>query len=278
MSISIDLEGRVILLCGVALGGIGGATARCIAAAGATVVAVDQTQAIIDETIADVERLGGRCHGIVADLMDPAQTDPIVGDVVQRFKRLDGVANVAGGTKAHEWMPLEETPTGQFRDTLNLNLEYVFRICRDAAVSMIKRQAPGALVNVGSVSAISSAPFHGPYGAAKSGITALTRTMAFEWGRYGIRANTVSPGAVATERVMSRRLAASSSGLSDVAPGGGSEIVFTSVDELANTIVFLLSDLASGISGQTLVVDSAMSTKFCAGSRPFAHSKIPYQA
>jgi NAD(P)-dependent dehydrogenase (short-subunit alcohol dehydrogenase family) len=268
MSISIDLDGQVILVCGVARGGIGGATARRIAAAGATVVGVDLSQAILDQTRADVESAGGKCHGIVADLMDPAQSDPIVETVVQRFGRLDGVANVAGGTREQEWMPLEDTPTQQFRETVNLNLEYVFRICRDAARSMIRRATPGALVNVGSISALTSAPFHGPYGAAKSGIAALTRTMAFEWGRYGIRANTVAPGAVPTERVMSR-----ASAVADKPPGGtaggSSEVVFTTVDELANAIVFLLSDLASGISGQTLVVDSAMSTKYCAGARPF---------
>src|SRR5580692_5566426 len=98
MSIPIDLGGRVILVCGVARGGIGGATARRIAAAGATVVAVDLTQAIIDATITDIEAAGGRCHGIVADLRDPAQSDPIVETVLRRFKRLDGVVNVAGGT------------------------------------------------------------------------------------------------------------------------------------------------------------------------------------
>lgn len=266
MAITIDLEGRVILVCGVARGGIGGATARRIAAAGATVVAVDHSQAIVDATIADIEAAGGLCHGIIADLMDIAQSDPIVETVVRRFGRLDGVANVAGGTREHEWMPLEETPTSLFRETFNLNLEYVFRICRDAAASMIKRQAPGSLVNVGSISALTSAPFHGPYGAAKSGIAALTRTMAFEWGRYGIRANTVSPGAVPTERVMSRVSTAAAGGKA----GGSGDVVFTTVDELANAIVFLLSDLASGISGQNLVVDSAMSTKYCAGARPFS--------
>jgi NAD(P)-dependent dehydrogenase (short-subunit alcohol dehydrogenase family) len=269
MSIKIDLDGQVILVCGVARGGIGGATARRIAAAGATVVGVDHTQALLDATIADIEAAGGKCQGIVANLMDPAQSDPIIETVVRRFGRLDGVANVAGGTREDEWLPLEETPLQSFRDTLNLNLEYVFRICRDAAKSMIKREASGALVNVGSISALTSAPFHGPYGAAKSGIAALTRTMAFEWGRYGIRANTVAPGAVATERVMSRTGAAAGKPPAGGTTSGSSEVVFTTVDELANAIVFLLSDLASGISGQTLVVDSAMSTKYCAGARPF---------
>jgi len=265
MPVAIDLKGRTILVCGVSRGGIGGATARQIAAAGATVIAVDYTQDIVDETVADIKKADGTCHGMVVDLMDPAKSDPLVGELLQRFGSLDGVANVAGGD-LDKWLPLEETPTSVFREVLNLNLEYVFRICRDAAASMIKRNVPGSLVNVGSVSALTSAPFHGPYGAGKAGIAALTRTMAYEWGRYGIRANTVSPGAVMTERNRNR------SNIRPDAEGNTvrSDIVWTSVDELAQVILFLLSDLASGVSGQTIVVDSALSTKFCCGStRPF---------
>jgi NAD(P)-dependent dehydrogenase (short-subunit alcohol dehydrogenase family) len=272
MAIQIDLQGRVILVCGGARGGISGATVRRVAAAGATVVAVDQTQEILDLTIADVEAAGGRCHGIVANLMDPAETDPLIESIWTRFGRLDGLANVAGGTRPEEWMPMEETPLDSFRHTLNINLEYIFRICRDAAQAMIKRDTPGAIVNVGSVSSIAAAPYHGPYGAAKAGIAALTRTMAFEWGRYGIRANTVQPGAVATERVMNRT-ATAHSGAALAGSAGPSQIVWTTPEELANAIVFLLSDLASGISGQTFSVDSALSTKFCAGSRPFEINK-----
>jgi NAD(P)-dependent dehydrogenase (short-subunit alcohol dehydrogenase family) len=93
--------------------------------------------------------------------------------------------------------------------------------------------------------------------------------MAFEWGRYGIRANTVQPGAVMSQRLLSRVNTAAAGGRA----GGSSDIVVTTIDELANTIVFLLSDLASGISGQTISVDSALSTKFCGGARPFEINK-----
>jgi NAD(P)-dependent dehydrogenase (short-subunit alcohol dehydrogenase family) len=262
MSISIDLSGRVILVCGANRGGISGATARLAAAAGATVAAVDIVQDYLDQTIADITAAGGRCHGICADLTEPAQADRIVPAVVELFGRLDGVANVAGGTRDDEWMPLEQTPTDSFRQTVNLNLEYVFRICRDAAADMIRRDAAGSMVNVASVSALTSAPFHGPYGAAKSGMVALTRTMAFEWAKYGIRANTVAPGAVLTDRVRARQSEAENQ-----AAVAASDVVLTAPQELAQAIVFLLSDLASGVSGQNLVVDSGLSTKFCAGMR-----------
>jgi NAD(P)-dependent dehydrogenase (short-subunit alcohol dehydrogenase family) len=260
MSIAIDLSGRVTLVCGSNRGGISGATVRNVAAAGATVVAVDIVQEYLDQTIADVEAAGGRCHGICCDLTDPAQAERVVPTVIERFGRLDGVANVAGGTRDDEWTPLEATSTESFRQTLNLNLEYVFRISRDAAAAMIKLDAPGSIVSVASVSALTSAPLHGPYGAGKSGIIALTRTMAFEWAKYGIRANSVSPGAVMTARVTARMTEAER----DAALKTG-DILPTTPDELAKAIVFLLSDLASGVSGQNLVVCSGLSTRFCAG-------------
>lgn len=256
--IPIDLEGRVILICGASRGGISGATARRLAEAGATVFAVDKAQDILDATIADIESAGGKCHGFVTDLMDPAGTDPIVREVIAKCGRLDGVANVAGGTREEEWMCLEDTPTQMFRETLYLNLEYVFRVCRDVASWWIDNGQGGSLVNVGSVSGLTSAPFHGPYGAAKSGIFALTRTMSIEWKPYGIRANTVSPGAVATERVMSR--------MNNPDPPPELLADFTTPDQLANAITFLLCDLASGISGQNLVVDSSLSARHCSNS------------
>lgn len=256
MSVSIDLGGRVILVCGVGRGGIGGATALQIAEAGATVVCVDKEQAIVDATLNDVRAAGGSCGGIVLDLTDPAQTDPLIAAVVARHGRLDGVVNIAGGTRADEWGPLEKTSLESYRQSLNLNLEYVFRVCRDAAAWMIANKSGGAIVNVGSIAMLGSAPLHGPYGAAKSGVAALTRTMAHEWWQFGIRANTVSPGAVSTERVMSRL---------DPGEVRASGVIFTAPEALASGILFMLSDLAAGVSGQNLVIDSSLSAKFIGG-------------
>lgn len=259
MALSVDLGGRTILVCGVSKGGIGGATCRQLAKAGATIVALDKEQALIDETIAEVEALGGTAHSIVADLYDVAQCERVIASVLERFGEIDGIANVAGGTRADEWMPLDETTTDSFNKSIQLNFAWLFFVCRDAAKRWIDTGRPGAIVNVSSVSSLTSAPWHGPYGAAKSAITALTRTMANEWHEFGIRANTVLPGAVLTERVKSR--------MTPDNVVAGSEPNFAMPEELANAIAFLLSDLASGISGQALTVDRSLSTKFCAGAR-----------
>ncbi len=256
--LAIDLTGKVILICGAGRGGISGATARAAARAGATIVALDREQSLLDDVREDVEALGGKITTMLVDLSDQAQAEAVVARVIAEHGRIDGVANVAGGTREEEWIPLDETPTASFRQTLAINLDYVFMICRDAARAMIAAGTGGSLVNVGSISAIAAAPWHGPYGAGKSAIAALTRTMANEWHEFGIRANTVAPGAVATSRVLERRRAANVI---------GGEANFTQPEELANMIVFLLSDLAAGVSGQTITVDRSLSTKFCAGAR-----------
>jgi NAD(P)-dependent dehydrogenase (short-subunit alcohol dehydrogenase family) len=204
MGLAIDLDGKTILVCGVSKGGIGGATCRQLARAGARIVALDKEQALIDETLADIESLGGTAHSLVADLYDVPQCEAVIPNVLDRFGEIDGIANIAGGTRADEWMPLDQTTRESFEKSVQLNFAWLFFVCRDAAKRWIDIGRGGAIVNVSSISSLTSAPWHGPYGAAKSAITALTRTMANEWHEFSIRANTVLPGAVLTDRVKSR--------------------------------------------------------------------------
>jgi NAD(P)-dependent dehydrogenase (short-subunit alcohol dehydrogenase family) len=160
-------------------------------------------------------------------------------------------------------MPLDETPGESFWKTIQLNFAYMFYLCRDAAREWIRTDRPGAIVNIGSISAKDGAPWHGPYGAGKSAIIALTRTMASEWHEFGIRANCVSPGAVMSERVLEKTAAMSERTKASRVSNG--KMILSEPQELANTITFLLSDMASGISGQNITVDRSLSTKFCGG-------------
>jgi 3-oxoacyl-[acyl-carrier protein] reductase len=265
MSLAVALSGKTILICGCHKGGIGGATARQVVRAGGAVVLIDKDQETVDATAAEVRALGGTAHVMVADFLDAAQCEAVIPNVLAKFGPIDGVANVVGGTRADEWMPLEDTPTTSFRKTMALNWEYVFYICRDAAKAWIAEGRQGAIVNVGSISAKDAAPWHGPYGAGKSAIIALTRTMANEWQECGIRANSVSPGAVMSQRVIDK--AASMPQAAKDSRNPADSVIFTEPVELANAITFLLSDLASGISGQNLTVDRALSTKFSGGAR-----------
>jgi NAD(P)-dependent dehydrogenase (short-subunit alcohol dehydrogenase family) len=265
MALPIDFTGKTILVCGVHKGGMGGATCRQIAKAGGTIIALDKDPAYVEGIAGEVRALGGTIHTLTADLLDVAQCETVIPRVLEKFGPFDGIANIAGGTRAEEWMPLDETPGASFWLTMQLNFAYVFYLCRDSAKEWIRTDRPGAIVNVGSVSAKDSAPWHGPYGAAKSGVIALTRTMANEWHEFGVRANSVSPGAVLSERVIAKAAAMSQEVKDSRDPSV--PVILSEPVELANAITFLLSDLASGISGQNLTVDRTLSTRFCGGAR-----------
>ena len=265
MTSQLDFTGKTIMVCGIHKGGMGGATCRRIAQGGGTVIAVDFDQSYLDAIAQEVRGLGGTIHTFQADLTDVARCESLIPEVLAKVGAFDGIANIAGGTRAEEWMPLDETPGESFWKTLQLNFAYVFYLCRDSAQEWIRTGRKGAIVNVGSVSAKDGAPWHGPYGAAKSGIIALTRTMAGEWHEFGIRANSVSPGAVASERVFEKAQNMSDRVKASRVPD--SSLIMTDPQELADAITFLLSDLAGGISGQNLTVDRSLSTKFCGGAR-----------
>jgi NAD(P)-dependent dehydrogenase (short-subunit alcohol dehydrogenase family) len=259
--IGIDLSGKTALVCGAGGGGLGSAVSRVLAQAGANLVAVDQNEEFLAETKAEVAGLGAACETIVANLMDADVAAGLVGNALSKVERIDIVVNVAGGTRFDQWSPIEETTDAVFHDVLALNLNYVFRVCADVARHMIAAQHPGSMINFASISGLRSAPFHGPYGIAKRGVMAMTETMAIEWARYGIRINTVAPGGVRTPRANKYRGSGSSERRSTVSDG----LRLMTPPEVASAVLFLASDLAAGISGQTLVVDSGLSAKNPAG-------------
>lgn len=268
----LDFTGKIALVCGAGGGGIGSAVSAMLIESGASLVAVDRTEELVEETRSKALDAGGACLGIVADLRDRAQVATIVPTVRRKLARVDLVANIAGGTQKHQWGALERTTDEIYAEVLALNLNYVFQVCRDAAQLMIERGTGGAMVNIASVSAVASAPYHGPYGAAKAAVSALTQTMAVEWGRYGIRANVVAPGATRTQRAMNT----GSAGLLDArqkvwAPLGRP----VEKEEIAAAVLFLLSPRASAVTGQTLRVDCGVSARSVGGDLAHYGQYIP---
>ena len=268
----IDFRNKVALICGAGGGGIGSAVARIFAEAGATIAALDQNEALNSATRDVITGLGARCETFVADLTDPAQAAPVIETVWSKMGGIDMLVNVAGGTQAHQWGRLENGRDEDFRDVFALNIGYVYRLCADLARRMIERRSGGSIVNLASVSGLRSAPFHGAYGAAKAGVMALTQTMAVEWAPYGIRVNAVAPGSVLSPRVATfgkgpAHFDAPSDGRRSLSPA-----------EIAQGILFLSSDLASGVSGQTLTIDAGLACGNPVGTLPELTALMPKSA
>jgi NAD(P)-dependent dehydrogenase (short-subunit alcohol dehydrogenase family) len=267
------IAGKVALVCGSGAGGIGSATSRLLGAAGAKIVAVDRDPDLVQATVVALKAIDREVIGVVADLRDPEQVARIVPQARAAFGRIDLLANIAGGTQRDQWLPLEHTPDEVYKVVMALNLNYVFQICRDAATLMIEHGHGGAIVNISSISAFAAAPYAAIYGAAKRAVTALTQTMAVEWGPRGIRANVVSPGIVQTPRSSATAGDAMQARQREWAPLGRP----VSADEIAQTILFLLSDQASAITGQSITVDCGVSAKAPGGSLEYYRGYSAYR-
>src|SRR5262249_18822742 len=156
------------------------------------------SQENVDQAREDASAKGVESYGIVANVLENGAVEKTVASAIEQAGRIDGLVNVAGGSPIGSWNPIHEYPTDIYEQVLHFNLGYLFLACREGGRHMIERGGGGSIVSYSSSSGFSSAPHHGPYGAAKAGIMALTRTMALEWGQYGIRVNAVAPGSVQT--------------------------------------------------------------------------------
>ena len=254
----LRLDGGTAIVAGAGGGGIGTATSLTLAEAGADIVAVDIDAERVEDTKRRVGELGRKCLGIVADIRQKADVERVVSQAVKEFGAVHYVANVAGGMKDDQWGEVLEYGERQFDEVISLNLRYAFLVCQAAARSMVELGIKGSMVSVASVSGLAGAPYHGPYGAAKAGLMALTRTMAVELGPRGIRVNAVAPGSVKTPRVMAMASRDIDESSKTTIPIGRP----CQPDDIAAGILFLLSDLARSVSGHTLVIDGGATAKF----------------
>ncbi len=238
------LDGLVVLVTGSSRG-IGAEVAAKAGADGAR-VAVHYREAA-DKAAATVERIrsaGGEAEAFAADLRDGAEAEDLVRRVISRFGRLDGLVNNAGMTQVG---PFLEIDPDEWAAVLATDLTAVYHTCRAALPSMVER-GTGSIVNIASRLGQTGVPQTAAYSAAKAGVIGLTRSLAREFGPKGVRINAVAPGFVITE--MTADLAASEEGkrrLADMPVGR-----FGQVHEVAEAVLFLLSDRASLFLGQTL--------------------------
>ncbi len=233
--------------------GIGAATARHFAAAGARVaVNYRSNQAGAEETAKSVREAGSEAIVIRADVGVAADVERMFSEIDDEFGDLDILVNNAGITP---WMPLLETPEEVFDRAINTNLRGVFLCSQQAARRMLHKG--GAILNISSVHAAVTTFNFGVYAASKGGIESLTRAAAIEWGEYGIRVNALRVGWVSVE--------------SDaLKPGDPVYEEFcqrrplqrpASPDEIATMAVQTCSPAASYVTGAVIAVDGGATAK-----------------
>jgi len=237
----LDLRERVVLVTGSSSG-----IARRLHAAGARVAVHYGTQRVAGEMLA--RELGERARVVHGDVERDAER--LCADTIAAFGRLDAVVNNAG---IQPVTPLLELSADDVREMLRVNVEGVVALTSAAARHIIARGDAGAIVNVASIEGLQPAAGHSHYAAAKSAVIMHTRAAALELGPRGIRVNAVAPGLI------------DRAGLADAWPDGVNRWQAAcplgrlgSTDDVADAVLFLLSDAARWISGTTLVVDGGM--------------------
>jgi NAD(P)-dependent dehydrogenase (short-subunit alcohol dehydrogenase family) len=237
---------RVAIVTGGA-NGIGWACAQRFARDGYGVVIADLNAQQARER---AHELGAAHFGMGVDVAVEADVRALIDACIARFGRLDVLVNNAGNSDQPH--PTIEQNVDAFDRLLGIHLRGTFVACREAGRVMLAQRS-GAIVNLGSIAGLAGIPARNAYGAAKAGIAAMTRSLACEWARDGIRVNAVAPGYVATELVETLRRNGQMNvrSIEKRTPMGR----LARPEEIANAIGFLASDAASYITGTVLSVD-----------------------
>jgi NAD(P)-dependent dehydrogenase (short-subunit alcohol dehydrogenase family) len=253
----LKLDGRIVVVAGAAGGGIGTTVTEMVARAGATVIAVSRSEANLDRHISPLVAKGLSILPLAADVATDEGVAATLALARHTKGDLYGLVNVAGGMATSSWMPSTRVTRADWRTLFNQNLETMFFMSQAVAAELKAQGRPGSIVSISSISGMNTAPFHIGYGAAKAAVVAVTRTMAVELALDNIRVNTIAPGVTKTpasttyvdeDEVRDRRA---------IAMGRRAR-----PEEQAGAILFLLSDLSSYITGQTILVDGGLNLKW----------------
>jgi gluconate 5-dehydrogenase len=244
------LKGAVALVTGSSAG-IGLALARGLAGAGAKVVVNGRTRAKVAEAAAGLRGAGAEVYEAVFDVTDSREIGPAVEDIERAFGPIEILVNNAGVQRRGA---LEDYPEDTWRELMRANLDSVFLVSQPVARRMIARKR-GRIVNVASVQSELARINIAPYTASKGGVKMLTKGMATDWGRHGLRVNAIAPGYFRTE--LNKALVEDekfSGWLAARTPMGR----WGDVDELVGAAIFLASEASSFVNGHILYVDGGI--------------------
>ncbi len=232
---------RVAIITGAARG-IGLATTELMLEEGATVVMVDYDQQALSKAANTLNNV----LPIECDVSQPDQVQQMIATTLEQHGRIDCLVNNAG---VADFGPIESTSFDVWRKVMATNLDGVF-LCSQAAIPALK-QSQGCIVNIASISGLRASTLRTAYGTSKAAVIHLTQQQAAELGEHGIRANCVAPGPVRTKLAMAVHTQAIIDAYHDALPLNR----YGTEKEIAQAIVFLCSQKASFITGQTLAAD-----------------------
>jgi NAD(P)-dependent dehydrogenase (short-subunit alcohol dehydrogenase family) len=250
----IQFDNKVVLVTGGG-GGIGRASALAFARAGAKVAVTDRDVAAGEETTAQVKALGAEALFIAADVMQAAQMQAMVTQVVTHFGRLDCAFNNAGIEEEH--MRLADCEEATFDRIMGVNVKGVW-LCMKYQIAQMLAQGGGAIVNTASVAGLVGAPKMSAYSASKHAVIGLTKSAAVEYGRKGIRVNAVCPGVIRT--VMLERAVQADPKVATTVAGAHPIGRIGEPDEVAAAVLWLSSDASSFVTGLAHTVDGGLTS------------------
>lgn len=247
---ALDLTSKTAVVIG-GTSGIGLTIAKGLAQAGAHVVATGRRKELVESAAAALRKAGGKTLAIPSDVTDRASLEALLTAAVAEFGAVDILVNSAGTTKR---TPTLDVPESEWNHILETNLNGTLRACQTFGRHMIDRKY-GRIVNIASLSSMVALYEVAAYGASKSGVASLTKSLAIEWARHGVCVNAIAPGVLRTDL---------NAGLLDGTARGKEFLMrtpmgrFGKLEELIGAAVFLASDAASFVTGHLLVVDGGI--------------------
>jgi NAD(P)-dependent dehydrogenase (short-subunit alcohol dehydrogenase family) len=243
-----SLAGKIAIVTG-STRGIGRAIAEAFAGAGATVVVTGRSPDLAERVAAEVAHGGGMSMAVAADISNSADVERLIRTTVERFGRVDILVNNAAVSPFFK--KAESVTEDEWNEVIQVNLTGTF-LCAQAAGRVMIEQKSGRIINISSVGGQVALPRLVAYCAAKGGIEQLTRVLAVEWAQHNVLVNAIAPGYVETDLTRGLR---ENPKLQETIVRRTPLGRLAKVEEIVGAAIYLASDAASYVTGQTLYVD-----------------------